>query len=44
MRDDLTRYNAFVKQHEISVHLDGDIEVSNQFLLKFIQPNIITTP
>ena len=41
MRNDLTRYNPFVKHHDISVHLDGEVEVSNQFLLKFLQQNII---
>jgi hypothetical protein len=41
MRDDLARYNGFVKQHDITVQLDGDVEVSSQFLLKFLEPNII---
>ena len=40
MRNDLARYNQFVKQHDISVHLDGDVEVSNRFLLDFLQQGI----
>jgi hypothetical protein len=42
MRDDLCRYNEFVKRHEITVHLDGDSVVSNRFLLSYLQSNILS--
>jgi len=41
MRDDLSRYNEFVKRHAITVHLDGEVEVSNRFLLSYLQPNLL---
>ena len=40
MRNDLARYNQFVKRHDITVHLDGEVEVSNRFLLDFLQQGI----
>ena len=41
MRDDLARYNEFVKRHDITVHLDGEVEVSTGFLLDYLQPSIL---
>jgi hypothetical protein len=41
MRDDLNHYNEFVRRHAITVHLDGEVEVSNRFLLGYLQPNLL---
>lgn len=41
MRNNLVRYNEFVKRHDITVHLDGEVEVSTGFLLDYLQPSIL---
>jgi hypothetical protein len=40
MREDLIRYNDFVKKHLITLNLDGDVEVNNKFLLTWLQPKL----
>ena len=40
MREDLIRYNDFVKEHLITLNLDGDVEVNNEFLLTWLQPKL----
>ena len=40
MREDLIRYNDFVKEHLITLNLDGDVEVNNEFLLSWLQPKL----
>ena len=40
MREDLIRYNDFVKEHPITLNLDGDVEVNNEFLLTWLQPKL----
>jgi hypothetical protein len=40
MREDLIRYNDFVKEHLITLNLDGDVEVNNEFLLGWLQPKL----
>jgi hypothetical protein len=41
LRENLARYNEFVKRHDITVHMDGDVAVSNRFLLDYLQHNIL---
>jgi hypothetical protein len=40
MREDLIRYNDFLKEHLITLNLDGDVEVNNAFLLTWLQPKL----
>lgn len=40
MREDLERYNAFVKEHRINVKLDGSTFVDNRFLVENLYGNI----
>lgn len=40
MREDLIRYNDFVNEHIITLNLDGDVEVNNEFLLTWLQPKL----
>jgi hypothetical protein len=40
MREDLIRYNDFVKEHTITLNLDGDVEVNNEFLLTWLSPKL----
>jgi hypothetical protein len=34
LRDDLEQYNEFVDKHDITVNLNGDVQVSTEFLAK----------
>jgi len=41
IRDDLERYNRFVKKYKISISLEGNTLVDNRFLVEDIYQNII---
>ena len=40
-RENLERYNDFVEQHEIAVHLDDTTEVDKRFLLRYLYSNVL---
>ena len=41
IRENLERYNSFVKEHKISVRLQGDTTVDNRFLIEDIYNNVV---
>jgi hypothetical protein len=42
-REDLNKYNNFIKKNKVDVRLNQKIEVSNRFFLRFLFTKIITT-
>jgi len=41
MREQLQNHNEFINQHTITVELDGEVEISNSFLVETLYKNII---
>lgn len=40
-REDLERYNDFIGEHHIAVHLDGSVVINNWFMVDYLYPNVL---